>query len=67
MSRKKNRQTRKAREQETAQTTGIAKAKRRSEPEFNPDYTYVIKDLKRIGALAGTFLVILVLLAFILN
>lgn len=67
MSRKKNRQTRKTREQETAQSTGIAKAKRRGEPEFNPDYTYVIKDLKRIGALAGTFLVILVLLAFVLN
>lgn len=34
--------------------------------EFNPDYTYVIKDLKRIGTLAGTFFVILVALSFIL-
>lgn len=34
--------------------------------EFNPDYTYVIKDLKRIGALAGTFFVILIALSFIL-
>lgn len=67
MSKKKNRQTRKSRAQEAPQSTGIAKAKRRSEPEFNPDYSYVIKDLKRIGALAGTFLVILVALAFILN
>jgi hypothetical protein len=32
---------------------------------FNPDYTYVIKDLRRIGILAGTFLVILVILSFI--
>ncbi len=34
--------------------------------EFNPDYGYVIKDLKRIGALAGTFFVILIALSFIL-
>jgi hypothetical protein len=33
---------------------------------FNPDYTYVAKDLRRIGILAGTFIVILVALAFIL-
>lgn len=35
--------------------------------EFNPDYTPVIKDLKRIGILAGSFLVVLVALSFILN
>jgi len=35
--------------------------------EFNPDYTPVVKDLKRIGILAGSFLVILVALSFILN
>jgi len=34
--------------------------------EFNPDYTYVLKDLKRIGMLAGTFFAILIALAFIL-
>lgn len=34
--------------------------------EFNPNYDYVIKDLKRIGALAGTFFIILIALAFIL-
>jgi hypothetical protein len=34
--------------------------------EFNPDYSYVIKDLKRIGTLAGTFFVILIALSFIL-
>ena len=34
--------------------------------EFNPDYTYVVKDLKRIGTLAGTFFVLLVALSFIL-
>jgi hypothetical protein len=34
--------------------------------EFNPDYTDVIKDLKRIGTLAITFFVILVALSFVL-
>ena len=37
-----------------------------SSTEFNPDYTYVIRDLKRIGLLAGSFFVILVVLSFIL-
>ena len=35
--------------------------------EFNPDYSYVVKDLKRIGMLAGTFLAILIILSFIIN
>ena len=35
--------------------------------EFNPDYSYVIKDLKRIGILAVFFLTVLVVLAFILR
>lgn len=34
--------------------------------DFNPDYTYVKKDLKRIGILTGAFVVILVALSFIL-
>jgi hypothetical protein len=35
--------------------------------EFNPDYTAVKKDLKRIGLLAGSFFVILIALTFILR
>jgi hypothetical protein len=35
--------------------------------EFNPDYSYIKKDLKRIGILAGSFLSILVVLSFFLN
>jgi hypothetical protein len=35
--------------------------------EFNPDYTYVKQDLKRIGILAGSFFVILVALSFFLR
>lgn len=35
--------------------------------EFNPDYTYIVKDLKRIGTLAGLFFVVLVALSFIIR
>ncbi len=34
--------------------------------EFNPDYSYILKDLKRIATLAGSFLVILIVLSFFL-
>ena len=34
--------------------------------EFNPDYTYIKRDLKRIGVLAGSFFALLVALSFIL-
>ena len=40
---------------------------RASEREFNPDYSPVIKDLKRIGILAGTFFMILIGLSFFLR
>ena len=35
--------------------------------EFNPDYTDVKNDLKRIGTLAGMFFIILVALSFFLR
>lgn len=35
--------------------------------EFNPDYTDVIRDLKRIGILAGVFFAVLVGLSFFLR
>ncbi|HEU0294984.1 MAG TPA: hypothetical protein VFR47_19735 [Anaerolineales bacterium] len=38
-----------------------------STTEFNPDYTYVKRDLSRIGVLAGSFVVILVALSFFLK
>jgi hypothetical protein len=34
--------------------------------EFNPDYTYIKSDLKRIGVLAGSFFALLIILSFIL-
>ena len=42
-------------------------ARRGASAEFNPDYTYVINDLKRIGVMSGIFVVILVVLHFILG
>ncbi len=38
----------------------------RTAEEFNPDYTEIKSDLKRIGTLASIFLVILIALSFIL-
>jgi hypothetical protein len=35
--------------------------------EFNPDYSVIKRDLKRIGLLAGTFLAILIFLAIFQN
>ena len=35
--------------------------------EFDPDYSTIKQDLKRIGVLAGTFIAILVVLAIFQN
>ena len=40
---------------------------RAADKEFNPDYSPVIKDLKRIGILAGTFFMVLIGLSFFLR
>jgi len=34
--------------------------------EFDPDYTYIKRDLKRIGVLAVSFFALLVVLSFVL-
>jgi ABC-type spermidine/putrescine transport system permease subunit I len=44
-----------------------SKAAATSGTEFNPDYTHVKRDLSRIGVLAGSFLVILVVLSFFIK
>jgi hypothetical protein len=35
--------------------------------EFKPDYTYVKRDLVRIGTLAGFFVAVLIVLSFFLR
>jgi len=51
----------------TTKSPGLAATTFSRSNEFNPDYSYVIKDLKRIGTLAVFFLTVLVVLAFILR
>lgn len=53
----------------TGTTTGTSArtSSRTFTQEFNPDYSYVKHDLKRIAYLAGTFIVILVVLSFFLR
>lgn len=48
-------------------TTSVSMTPATSRTEFNPDYSYVKKDLTRIGTLAGFFIVILVVLSFFLR
>lgn len=38
-----------------------------SSSEFNPDYSYVKSDLRRIGILAGSFITVLIVLSFFLR
>lgn len=67
MAKKNRRQSRKT---TTAQSTGTVKTAsngQSGEQGFNPDYSYVIKDLKRIGILAGSFFVVLIALTFFLR
>ena len=42
-------------------------SRRSPSTEFNPDYSYVIKDLKFIGILAVTFTSLLIVLSFFLR
>ncbi len=35
--------------------------------EFNPDYTYIKRDLTHIGTLAAGFFVVLIILSFFLR
>jgi len=57
-----------------SRTTSAAKAAeptfagvQRPAAEFNPDYSYVKRDLKRIGILTVIFFAILITLSFILR
>lgn len=38
-----------------------------SRVEFNPDYTYIKRDLKRIGSLAGFFILVLIVISFFIK
>ena len=48
-------------------TTSVTMSAPTTRTEFKPDYTYVKRDLTRIGTLAGFFIVVLVILSFFLR
>ena len=64
-SKRKARRAAKATPKEAVVETPVSQS-RGSGRNFNPDYSYVIKDLKRIGLLAGIFFSILIILSFII-
>jgi hypothetical protein len=69
MSKKNKRQTRRSSDSVAASTAmpAVESTTRSSDRDFKPDYSYVMKDLRRIAILAGTFFAILIALSFILN
>jgi hypothetical protein len=69
MAKKSKKQVRKsaAARSSLAEVSKTAPASGTGYRDFNPDYSPVIKDLKRIGSLAGVFFVILVALSFLLR
>ena len=67
MSKKRKRQVRTEAASQSAAAPSLSGTTRSWRDDFNPDYTYVIKDLRRIGTLAGTFLAILIVLSFFLR
>jgi hypothetical protein len=53
---------------ESASRSAVFSSSARSaDKDFNPDYSYVVKDLRRIGTLAGFFFAVLIVLSFFLN
>jgi hypothetical protein len=73
MAKKSKRQTRKVSPTRVIEAPGnspftsqFASSAKPSEADFTPNYSYTIKDLKRIGILAGSFFVILIAMALIL-
>jgi len=51
----------------TRTTTSVSMTSQQARTEFNPDYTYVKRDLARIGTLAGFFVAVLIVLSFFLR
>ncbi len=58
--------SRRASRRNSSTTVSVTQAAGSRQAEFNPDYTVVKSDLRRIGVLAGIFTAVLVVLAFII-
>jgi hypothetical protein len=66
MSKKRKRKTQTETEKNQS-SSSVSKSSPRNRPDaFDPDYSYVKKDLRTIGILAGIFITILVVLSFII-
>ncbi|MBN1148361.1 MAG: hypothetical protein JXA78_13970 [Anaerolineales bacterium] len=66
MSKKSKRQSRRN-STPVAEINGMEAGRRTAEAGFSPDYSQTIKDLKRIGVLASTFFMVLIVLSFFLR
>ena len=66
MAKKSKRQTRRAVKGNLEKSAPTTLAANRP-TAFNPDYHFVIRDIRRVGILAGSFIVILVTLTFFLH
>ena len=70
MSKKVKKQTRKvaaAANNSVSNGSPLGLGNRPVETEFKPDYSQTMKDLRRIGVLAGSFFVVLIILSFFLR
>lgn len=75
MAKKSKRQSRKSRSTSVRSAASVSNSTPASnisgstafDREFSPDYSETKKDLKRIGALAGSFFVVLMILSFFLR
>jgi hypothetical protein len=63
----RDRSTRKGTSSKSRPSTGYRQRSIKSKDDFQPDYTYVIEDLKRISILAGTFVALLIVLSLFLR
>ena len=66
MSKKRKRKNRSGSPSGQLTPSGSGASAHKLPDNFDPDYTYVIKDLRTIGILAGIFLSILVIMSFFL-
>ena len=67
MSKKRKRQVRPTTPENIQASSSLSSPFRSTSDVFNPDYSYVKKDLRRIGILAGSFVSILLILSFFLR
>jgi hypothetical protein len=51
----------------TSRRTTVSVTNAAARTEFNPDYTHVKRDLRRIGVLAGSFFALLIVLSFFIK